>query len=229
MPGKTVIAKYTIGGDAFELFVNSDAAYEYITGKKADVMAVVEADEVFKDANKGERASSEKLKKAFGTDDFQKIAETILKKGNVPITTEQRAKLAEEKRKQIIAAIARNSIDPRTHAPHTVQRIENAMNEARVSIDPFKSANEQLDGILKKLETIIPIKFANVKVEVQISPSYANRCYGTLKQYGLKAEKWLNDGTLSATLEFPAGLQGEFFDKINNLTQGSAVTKILDA
>ncbi len=224
---KTVIAKYTINGDEFEIFVDSDAAYDFMTGVKKDPMSAIEVEEVFKDANKGERQSNEKLQKAFGTTDIVKIAEVILKKGNVPITTEQKNKLIEEKRKQIVSIIARNSIDPRTNAPHTVLRIEDAMKQAKVQIDPMKSAAEQVEPILKKIEMIIPIKFANVKIEVQIAPAQANRCYGILKQYGIKSEKWLSDGSLSAVLEFPAGLQAEFFDKINKMTSGQAITKIL--
>ncbi len=228
MPSKTVIAKYSANGEEFELFVNSDLAYEYITGKRTDPLSVLEADDIFKDANKGERQSQEKIKKIFGTTDIKAVAEIILKKGNVPVTTEQRAKLLEEKKKQIISIIARNSIDPRTNAPHTVQRIETAMNEAKISVDPFQNANDQVDAIVKKLTIKLPIKFTTITIEVQISPQFANRCYGTLKQYGLKSEKWLGDGSLSVVVSFPAGLQTEFFDKINNLTAGTAITKIVD-
>ncbi len=224
---KTVIAKYVVNGEPFEIFVNSDAAYEYMTGVKKEVMSALEVDEVFKDANKGERTSNDKLQKAFGTTDITKIADIILKKGNVPITTEQRNKLIEEKRKQIVTIISRNSIDPRTNAPHTILHIENAMAQAKVAVDPMKSASEQVDPILKKIEMIIPIKFANVKIGVKIGAAQANRCYGILKQYGIKSEQWLSDGSLEVIVEFPAGLQAEFFDKINKLTAGSAETKIL--
>ena len=145
---KTVIAKYVVNGEPFEIFVNSDAAYEYMTGVKKEVMSALEVDEVFKDANKGERTSNDKLQKAFGTTDITKIADIILKKGNVPITTEQRNKLIEEKRKQIVTIISRNSIDPRTNAPHTILHIENAMAQAKVAVDPMKSASEQVDPCL---------------------------------------------------------------------------------
>jgi ribosome maturation protein SDO1 len=228
MSSKKVIAKYSVGGEEFEIFVDADIAYEYITGKRSDPIAALEADEVFKDANKGERQSNDKLTKAFGTTDISKIASVILKNGNVPITTEQRSKLLEEKRKQIISIISRNSIDPRTNAPHPMQRIENAMEQAKVSIDPFKNASEQVDQIVKKINMIIPIKFAVARIEVTIPPNYANRSYNILKQYGLKSEKWLADGSLSAIVEFPAGLQSEFFDKINSATQGNAETKLLE-
>lgn len=227
MASKTVTAKYNLNGEEFEILVDSEMAYEYITGKRSDPMSVLQVDEVFKDANKAERQSQEKLKKVFNTTDIAKIADIILKKGSVPITTEQKSKMVEDKRKQIIAIISMNAIDPRTNAPHPPQRIENAMNEAKVNVDPFKSANEQVEQVVKKLNMLLPIKFSTVKIEVTISADQANRCYGMLKQYGLKGEKWLQDGSLSATLEFPAGLQGEFFERLNNMTHGSAATKII--
>lgn len=227
MPSKTVIAKYSVKGEPFEIFVDSELAYQFITGKIQNPMTALQVEEIFKDANKGERQSQESLKKAFNTTDIAKITEIILKNGNVPMTTEQKNKLLEDKRKQIVEIIARNSIDPKTNTPHPVQRIENAMREARVTIEPFKSASEQVDAVLKKINMIIPIKFATVRIEVTIPPGSANRCYGLLKQYGLKNETWLSNGSLFAAVEFPAGLQSEFFDKLNNLTHGSATTKIL--
>ena len=160
---KTVIAKYSTNGEEFEIFIDSDMAYEYITGKRKDPLSVLEAEEIFKNANKGERQSQEKIKKIFGTEDLAKIVDTILKKGDVPITTEQRHKLVEEKRKQIINIIAVNSIDPRTNAPHTPIRIEGALEQAHIVIDPFKNANEQVDSIIKKINTIIPLKFATAR------------------------------------------------------------------
>ena len=222
---KTVIAKYSVNGEDFEIFVDSDMAYEYITGKRKDPIAVLQAEEVFKDANKGERQGQDKLKKVFGTSDISTIADIILKKGSVPITTEQRSKMVEEKRRQIINIIAVNSIDPRTGAPHTPQRIENALNEARIAVDPFKSANEQVDTILKKINMILPIKFASAKLSVDIPAAYTNRCYGILKHYGLKSEEWLSNGSLRVSLEFPAGLKEEFFEKINSMTKGEAIVK----
>lgn len=224
---KTVIVKYHKEGSDFEILVNSDLAYEYITGKRNDPLVVLEVEEVFKDAKKGDRISEDKIKKAFGTTDMAKIAEIMLKHGEVPITTEQRNKLLEEKRKQIVEIIARNSIDPRTNAPNPPLRIENAMREGRVTIDPFKSATEQIDEVVKKIHMIMPIKFTTVKMEVTIPPEYANKSFGVLKRYGMKSDQWLADGSLSATLEFPAGMQTEFFDRINSATQGKAIVKIV--
>lgn len=224
---KTVIAKYSRNGGEFELFIDADMAYEYITGKRSDPVTVLEVEEVFKDAKKGERQSEEKVRKVFGTTELGKVAAVILKNGEVPITTEQRNKLSEEKRKQIVEIISRNSIDPRTNAPNPPLRIENAMREARVSIDPFKNANEQVEEVVKKISMLVPIKFTTAKVQVTIPPEFSNRCYGILKQFGLKSEQWLPNGSLQAVLEFPAGMQNDFFDRMNGATQGRAEIKLL--
>ncbi len=222
---KTVVAKYSHMGEEFEIFVDSDLAYDFITGKITDPMKPLQAEEIFKDANKGERQSQDKITKVFNTADIAKVTEIILKKGEVPITTEQRHRLIEEKRKQIVNIIAVNSIDPRTNAPHTPQRIESAIEQAKVSIEPFKNASEQVENIIKKINSILPIKFATAKVEVQIPASYANRCYGILKHYGLKGEEWQSNGSLKAKLEFPAGLRDEVFDKLNSMTKGEVQIK----
>ncbi len=225
---KIVIARYEKEGQRFEILVDSDMAFDYISGKGGDPLRIVDSNEVFKDARKGERQSPDKIQKIFGTTDIAKVVDTILKHGDVPITTEQRNKFIEDKRKQVISIIATNSIDPRTNAPNPPLRIENAMKDAKVSIDPFKSASEQVEEVVKKINAIIPIKFAVAKIEVTIPAEFANRCYGMLKQYGLKSEKWLQNGSLQANLEFPAGLQGEFFDRVNKATQGRAETRLIE-
>jgi ribosome maturation protein SDO1 len=43
----------------------------------------------------------------------------------------------------------------------------------------------------------------------------------------VKQEQWLNDGSWAAVVEVPAGIQAEFFDKLNELTSGEAQTKVL--
>ncbi len=225
---KLVIAKYEKEGLRFEIFVDSDMAFDYISGKGGDPLRIVNSNDIFKDARKGERQSPDKIQKIFGTTDITKVIDFILKHGDVPITTEQRNKFIEEKRKQIISIIATNSIDPRTNAPNPPLRIENAMNEGKVGIDPFKSASEQVEDVVKKINAIIPIKFAVAKVEVTIPAELTNRCYGVLKQYGMKSEKWLQNGSLQAIVEFPAGLQGEFFDRINKATQGKVETRLIE-
>ena len=224
---KAITARLETHGEKFEILVDPDLAYLFKTGRKSDLTNLLAVEEIFTDARKGERPTTEALKKAFGTTDVMKIAEIILQKGEVQLTTEQRKKMMEERRKKIVSILARECVDPRTGAPHPPQRIEKAMEESKIHIDPFKDAEAQLDEVMNSLRVILPIKFERVKIAVRIPAEYAPRAYGTLKEYNLQNEEWQQNGSLIAVVEMPAGLQGEFYDKINRITSGNVETKII--
>jgi len=224
---KAVVARYEFGGEHFEIFVDPDAAYLYKTGQKKDLANILVVEEVFKNARKGERHTAQALQKAFQTTDIMKIAEIILNKGDVPLTTEQRKALLEEKKKKIIAILARECIDPRTGAPHPPQRIEKALEEAKVHIDAFKDANAQIDDVLKALRLILPLKFEKVRIAVRVPAEHAPKVYGMLKEFNMTQEEWQSNGSLIAVLEMPAGLQPDFYNRLNKLTAGAAETRII--
>jgi ribosome maturation protein SDO1 len=128
----------------------------------------------------------------------------------------------------VITIIARNAINPQTKLPHPPDRIERAMEEARVRIDPFKPAEEQVPQVLKSLRPIIPLKFETKDVAVKIPPQYAGKAVGTVRSYGdVKKEEWQTDGSWICVIGLPAGVVEEFFDKLNQITHGDLETKIL--
>lgn len=223
----SITAHMDIGGERFEIVVDPDLSYLYRTGQKKELNNVLTVEEVFKNFRNGERHTASALQKAFGTTDIYEIADRILKRGEIQLTTEQKRKMLSERKKQIIAILAREVIDPRTGAPHTQMRLEQALEESRVHIDAFKEAPEQLEEVIKALRPIIPIKFERVRVAAKVSPAYAQRIYGMLKSYGIQKEEWARDGSLIVVIEMPAGVQGEFYDKLNRATSGSAETKIV--
>lgn len=224
----TIIARLEKAGEKFEIIVDSKLAYEFKTGARKDLTNVLVSEEVYKDAKKGERQGPAALKKAFGTEDVQEIAKTIFREGELQLTTDQRRKLLEEKKAKVIALIAKNCIDSRTKTPHPPSRIEKALDEARFSFDAFKSAEAQMMDAIEAIREIIPISMEKLKIAIKIPGQYAPRAYGTLKEYGLQKEEWASDGALLCVCEIPAGLQGEFYDKLNKLTSGEVQTKILN-
>ncbi|MEM0475406.1 MAG: ribosome assembly factor SBDS [Candidatus Norongarragalinales archaeon] len=223
----TIIARLEKNGERFEILVDPKAGFEYKIGVRKTLDNVLVAEEVFSDARKGERASAAAVKKIFGTNDVNEVARRIFADGELQLTTEQRRKLVEEKRARIVALIARTAVDPRTHAPHPPQRIERAMEEARVHVDAFKSAEEQVPAAIEALREIIPISVENARLAVKIPAEHSARAFGLLKEFGLQREEWGEDGSLFCVCEFPAGLQGEFAEKLNKLTSGQAQTKSL--
>ncbi|ADD07996.1 ribosome assembly factor SBDS [Candidatus Aciduliprofundum boonei] len=223
-----VIARYEHSGHRFEILVDPNIIDDVKSGKVENVIDYMVIDEIFKDAHKGDRASEELIKEVFGTTDVNEVAKEIIKKGQVQLTTEQRRKMLEEKKRRIIAEIARNAINPQTGAPHPPQRIELAMEEAKVHIDPFKSVEEQVPVVLKALRPIIPIRFEKVKIAIKVSGDMYGKIYGELSKSGtILQEEWQKDGSWIGVVEIPAGMQGEFLDMLNKKTHGNIQTKIL--
>ena len=105
---------------------------EYKLGKKKDISSVLISDEIYTDYGKGTKPSTEKLLAAFKTEDKTEIAQIMFEKGDLNLTTDQRRKMVDQKRKQIVEFIAKTYVDPRTHLPHPPLRIELALKDGRV-------------------------------------------------------------------------------------------------
>tara|TARA_Y100000034_G_scaffold106690_1_gene135583 strand:- start:1690 stop:2385 length:696 start_codon:yes stop_codon:yes gene_type:complete len=224
---KAVIARLKKGENVFEILVDCEMALNFKKGKVSNLDDVLATDDIFKDVKKGEKASD--LQSVFGTEDARKIAEIIIKEGEVQLTSEYKKKLRDEKKKRIINLIVRGCINPDTNTPHPPQRIESALEEAKVRIDEFKPAEEQVNEIIDKIRVILPIKYEIREIAIKIPGAYAGKSFPILKQYGkVMKDEWQNDGSLVAVVEIPAGIQEEFFDKLNSLTKGDVESKILN-
>ena len=221
------VVKFSFEGEKFEILVKPDLALDYKLGKKKDLSSILVSDEIYTDSSKGTRASTEKLLKAFKTDDAAIIAEKILQKGDLNLTTDQRRKMIEQKRKQIVEFVAKTYVDPRSHLPHPPLRIEQAMKDARVSVDPQKNVDEQVKDIVEKLRSIIPLKSENLDLEIIIPAQYAAKSYSVLKSVGtLKREDWLTNGSLKAILEIPAAARPNVIDRLGSITKGTATVEV---
>ena len=222
------VVKYSYEGEKFEILVKPDPALEYKLGKKKDISSVLVSDDIYTDSSKGTKPSIEKLLKAFKTEDATEIAEKILQKGDLNLTTEQRRKMVEEKKKQLVEFIAKTYVDPRTHLPHPPLRIEQAMKDARISVDSQKSVDEQVMDIVEKLRSIIALKSENLSLEIIIPAQFASQSYAVLKSVGsLKKEEWQNNGSLKAILEIPAAARPHVIDRLGSITKGSASVEVI--
>lgn len=228
MSERYTIARITYEGEHFEILTKPEPALAYRLGKTNSVSQVLATETIFIDAGKGSKASEEKLQEIFGTTNPIKIAEVILKKGTLQLTTDQRKQLVEDRRKQIVSFISRECIDPKTNLPHPPLRIEQAMKQIHFSIDPSKGVEEQAKDIIKLLRPIIPLKMEKIKVEVHVPPEHASKIYGIVKGFGiLKRDQWHADGSWSATVEMSAGSYGPFLDKLGKMTRGNIEAKLV--
>ncbi|MBI2657029.1 ribosome assembly factor SBDS, partial [Candidatus Woesearchaeota archaeon] len=205
---QAVIARLRTQGHTFEILVDCGNALALKEGKSVDMHDVLAAMKIFSDARKGLDASGNAMKQIFGTNEVNDIASQIIHKGEIQLTQEYREGLREGKRKQIIAIIHRNGVDPKTHLPHPPQRIENAFVEAKFHIDEFQPVQEQVQEALKKLRPILPIKFEVKEIAIKIGPDYAPKCYSTVKSFGtILREEWQTNGYWVAVVEIPGGME----------------------
>ncbi|MEM0156921.1 MAG: ribosome assembly factor SBDS [Thermoplasmataceae archaeon] len=222
-----IVARYESHGHKFEIFVDPDAT-DRIKEGKIDVENDLALDEIYKDARKGEKAGEESIKEVFKTTDVAQIAVEIIRKGQIQLTTEQRHEMLERRRKQIIDMISRESINPQTNAPHPPARISQAIDDAKIHIDPFKSAGEQLQAVLKAIKPILPIRMEKTKLAVKLTGDAYGKVYGEISRTGyLVKEEWGKDGSWIGLLEVPAGMAGEIMSQLSRKSRDNVDIRVV--
>ncbi len=220
---KEVLARIKSRGKNYEILVDLDQALAFKKGENIDVRSILGVDNVFHDSKKGLHASDDDLKGAFGTTEIAEIAEKIIRQGELLLPAEYREQKKDEKVKQVIDFLVKNVVDPQAGKPYTEERIKNILNEAGVNIEN-KPVSEQIGKIVEKISVIAPIKIETKKIKIIVPAVHTGKIYNLINQYK-ENEEWLNNGDLSCVINLPAGLQMDFYDKLNSMTHGSAITE----
>jgi ribosome maturation protein SDO1 len=222
MMGDT-IAKLRSGKLFFETMVDLDSAMKLRKGDEISMGDVIRDNAVYTNLGKGMKAGSAELESAFGTTEFEKVVAHIVKKGIIEVSQEFRDEALENRRKQVVDFLVRNAIDARTGRPFTPETIENALKDAGAKIEN-KNVDQQINGIVDSLKSVLPLKIETKKLKVTIPAMHTGKAYGVVNEYKEK-EEWLSNGDLQITLNIPVGIQMEFYDKLNGVTHGSAITE----
>lgn len=220
---KDTVARIRIGSKTFEVVVDLELAVKLRKGMPGSIQNALLSNVIFTNAKNGSKASSEDLMSAFGTEDVFQIAEKIVKKGEVEISKEYRDNEQENKKKKIIDYFVRNAVDARSGRPFTPQVISSAIDQTGVNIDN-KSMDQQLSAITEKLQAILPLKIETKKLAITIPAIHTGKAYSVVNEYKEK-EDWLANGDLRVIVNIPVGLQGEFYDKLNGIIHGAALTE----
>lgn len=223
-----ITARYESHGTRFEVLVDPDLALDLRNGEEVDFDELLAIDKVFKDASRGDEASDEMVNKVFDTKDIEEVAKEIIQEGDIQLTSEQRKKIREQKRNQVINTIARNAINPQQNdAPHPPNRIEKAIEEAGINFDPFESVSEQVEEALDAIRPLIPIRFEKKKFAVRIPSKYAGSGYGKMREFGeLIQEEWQDDGSWVGIIKGPGGIRRELEEVIAKITEGNGEVKL---
>jgi ribosome maturation protein SDO1 len=209
-----VLARLEKGGKRYEILVDPELVDLYKRlPEKVEWDDLLATDEVWHDARGGERPTAEAIEATFATQDIHQIAAIILKKGNIQLTTGQRKGMVEEKRLKIINSIVKTAVDPKTKLPHPAVRIENALDESRYSVDPFKTVDTQVKEVLVILKQLIPLSFETCKLAFRVS----GRAYGGVSQLlrpHMKKEQWLENGDWACVVVIPAALKADLISQV---------------
>lgn len=201
---------------------------ELLNDQKIDLELIFESFTVFEDLRRGKKATDGDMEAVFETTDGMKIAAFVLLDGEIHWTKAQREEERSKKLKQIITTISKNAINPQNKKPHPYQRIEKAIEEAKVNIDLMRSAEEQVDDIVKSIRAIIPIRMEQVEMAIKIPSAFTAKGYNIVAQYAqIKKEEWQSDGSWASVISLPVGFQIELIDKLNKLTHGRVQTNLL--
>lgn len=212
-----VTARIKIRGNHYEIKVDLDEALKVRDGK-GDIVSALESPSVYHDVDKGEKPTDSDLERDFGTTDIHEIAKKIITKGEVQKTQEFRDEQKEKKISQVISLLLKNASDQHGN-PYTEDRLRRAISEVSYNFDN-RPAEQQMQDLLHKLKEVIPIKLELKKVKLTIPAQYTGQVYGILQDFK-ESEEWLANGSLQAVLNIPAGMQIDFYEKLNHITHGA--------
>ena len=209
-----VLARLEKGGSRYEILVDPDLVENWKEDQESvELGELLAIEEVWSDARAGERPTGEALEKTFGTTNILSCAKIILEKGGIQLTTAQRKQMVAAKQPQIINEIASTATEKKTKMPHPRTRIENALEEIRFSIDPFKSVESQVAEAVSVLRPVIPLQFITVRLAFKVE----GKDYGGVSQMlrdSIEKEEWTSDGNWVCVVSVPGGMKNDIIDKV---------------
>lgn len=210
------------GDRTFEVLVEPEPAKKAkFEGEDPDMPRLLFIQDVFKDANEGEKASPSELEEEFGTKQVMEAAEEVFEKGDMRLTTDQKAEMREDKRQQVISMISRRAKNPKTGNPHPPQRVENALEEAGFNFDAMEDVKSQFKDAVEAIRPIIPVSLEEKTVAIKVPSGSGGKAYNLIQQKAdVVEEEWGNE-YFFAKIRVPAGVLTELMEEIQKMTSGN--------
>jgi len=191
-----------------------------------DLDEVLQTHVVFTNVSKGQAAKKEDLMKCFGKDNQTEICEEILAKGELQISEKERQVQLESMFKDVATIVSDKCVNPESKRPYPVSMIEKSMKEAHISIKPNKGTKQQALEVMKKLEEVMPIARAQMKLRVTITDGKAYR--NKLKELATKVESQNTEGgNLQMVLLMDPGNYRKVDHIVANETKGRGQLEVL--
>lgn len=150
------LVRYHQGKQTYEVIVREGLVRKYREGE-ASLADVLVSLQVFHDARRMTKVNVTNLVEAFQVDDMNGVLDTILKKGVMQQGEKERKEDTQRLRNAVIQKIHDDYFSPNgCKVPLT--RIENALKKANVKIDGKKSADGQVDGVVRSMKEVLDLR-----------------------------------------------------------------------
>jgi len=179
------------GGKRFEIACYKNKVLEWRKKITTDLDEVLQTPTIFTNVGKGVIAKKAELSKAFSTTDQEKIIETILEKGEIQVSTEERKLQLDNSFKDIAQIVVEKCVNPETGRPLTVGMVEKAMKDIHYSVKPGKSAKQQALDVIRLLrdKSDFPIARAPMRIKLIIEAKDADKLNAEIHDVIQKTER----------------------------------------
>ncbi len=220
------LVKLKVQKNVFEVLTKPGKALKYRDGK-CGWNEVLVADEIYKNHVKGEKFTSNELKKSFQTDNVQEVAKIIVEKGELQLSAQERKEKTDQIRNGIINYISQYYIDPKTKNVLPRTRIETALDNLKTKIDTEIPVERQALDLVKKFPNIgLIIKKVETLATISISYQYLNQVKSII--YGktrVQSQKHTDDG-IQYQVSMSPGDYDALINALNKVTKGDYQIKM---
>jgi ribosome maturation protein SDO1 len=212
------LVKYTSGKKRFEVLTKDGSVKKFREGKLG-WNNVLFADQVFTDSKKGNVAKDKDLKSVFGTSDLTECLIKIILEGELSVSAKERKEDMKRHKQAVIGHLHRTYVDA-GNLPHPLTRLEAAVNDSKVRIDPGEQVEKQANDIVKAMSGKLVFRKNTVEYTVAVSHTYARKASSVIYQYcEVNKENWEANGCV-----WTFGIGASEFDKfmaaLNKITNG---------
>jgi ribosome maturation protein SDO1 len=226
MPEDFQVVKFKDKKITFELLVKPNTVLQFRSGK-IGLDNTLFSDDIFTNYSKGEKAKANDLQGTFGTDNLKECAKVILEKGEYNLSTAERKEKVDKKKKEIINYIHKYYTDPRNKTPHPITRIENAFEQIKYNVDPFKLTEQQAQDVVKlMINTGLPLKKSEIEAQLTLKHAYLGQAGAIVKKWCKIMSDSYNAQGATYRITMVPGDYDAFMKELDSITKGDYDFKI---
>lgn len=185
---------------------------------------------MFNNVSKGHVASRQDLKKAFGTDDIDKIILEILQKGDFQVGEKERHHQMSSTYRDIVSHVTAMCMDPNSKRPYPASIIEKALSDCGFSVSTSKTAKSQALEAIKKLQekNEIPIVRARMRIRIVVDVKQGKALRERLRSLADEIEEENIDDEYECIALVIPGNYKLIDELVRNETKNRGMVQVLD-